>query len=93
MDFTHQPNRIVSYGSENQLLAEITFPSVDDSTVDIDHTFVDPSLRGQNIADQLMRAVVEILRTEDKKAILTCPYAVHWFDKHPELSDLVKETN
>lgn len=91
MDFTHSSNKIALLGSGNQLLAEVTFPDIDETTVNIDHTFVDPSLRGQNIADKLMNAAVSQLRTEEKKAVLTCSYAVKWFEKHPEYSDIVKE--
>lgn len=90
MDFTHSPNQIALYGDQKQLLAEVTFPDIDKQTVNIDHTFVDPSLRGQNIADKLMNEAAERLRSEDKKAVLTCSYAVKWFDKHPEYSELLK---
>ena len=84
MDFTYNPNQIALLGEDDKLLAEVTFPEIDKDTVNIDHTFVDPSLRGQNLADKLMNAVAEQLCAEDKKAVLTCSYAVKWFDKHPE---------
>lgn len=90
MNFTYTPNQIALYSDDNQLLAEVTYPSVDEDTVNIDHTFVDPSLRGQNIADQLMRAAAEQLKKEQKKAVVTCSYAVKWFGKHPEYDQLVK---
>ncbi len=90
MNFTYNPNQIVLFHSDNNLLAEVTFPEVDHNTVDINHTFVDESLRGQGIAGQLMEAVAEQLRAQGKKAILTCSYAIKWFDQHPEYTDLVK---
>lgn len=90
MDFTHNPNQIALLGDDNKLLAEVTFPDIDNQTVNIDHTFVDPSLRGQNIADKLMSETAARLRAEDKKAVLTCSYAVKWFEKHPEYSEIVK---
>ena len=90
MDFTYKPNQIALLGEDNQLLAEVTFPEIDKNTVNIDHTFVDPALRGQNMADKLMHAVAEQLSAEDKKAVLTCSYAVKWFGKHPEYEKIVK---
>ena len=30
------------------------------------------------------------LRRDHKKAILTCSYAVQWFEKHPEYDDVVQ---
>ena len=90
MDFTYNPNQIALFGEENQLLAEVTYPKIDEDTVNIDHTFVDPSLRGQNIADQLMHAAAEQLNKDHKKAVVTCSYAVKWFEKHPEYKKIVK---
>ena len=90
MAFTYNQNQIALLGEDDKLLAEVTFPEIDKDTVNIDHTFVDPSLRGQNLADKLMNAVAEQLCAEDKKAVLTCSYAVKWFDKHPEYKGVIK---
>jgi len=90
MNFTYTPNKIALYHSDSNLLAEVTFPDVDDNTVNINHTFVDDSLRGQGIAGQLMKAAADQLRSEGKKAVLTCSYAITWFGKHPEYQDLLK---
>ena len=50
MDFKHNENQIALYSETGDLLAEITFPYVNENTVDVNHTFVDTSLRGQGIA-------------------------------------------
>ena len=52
MNFTHNENQIALYSATGDLLAEITFPYTDaqKDTVNVDHTFVDASLRGQGIA-------------------------------------------
>ena len=44
------------------MVAEVTFPQIRPGAVVIDHTWVDPSLRGQGAAGQLMQAVVDALR-------------------------------
>lgn len=90
MNFTYTKNQIGLYHFDDHLLAEVTFPDVDANTVNINHTFVDDSLRGQGIAGQLMKAAAEQLRLEGKKAILTCSYAIKWFETHPEYNDLLK---
>lgn len=90
MNFTYTPNQIALYDSNSILLAEVTFPDSDNNTVNINHTFVDDSLRGQGIAGQLMKAAADHLRSEGKKAVLTCSYAINWFEKHPEYQDLLK---
>lgn len=90
MDFTYHSNQIALYDEQNKLLAEVTFPDTAANTVNINHTFVDDSLRGQGVAGKLMEAAAGQLRSQNKKAVLTCSYAVKWFEKHPEFSDLVK---
>lgn len=91
MNFTYNPNQIALFHPNSKnLLAEVTFPDIDENTVNINHTYVDDSLRGQGIAGQLMEAAAGQLRSQGKKAVLTCSYAVAWFGKHPEYNDIVK---
>lgn len=89
MEFIHNPNQIAVYGADAVLLAEVTFPSIDAHTVSVNHTFVDDSLRGQGIAGKLMQELVQELRDTDRKAVLTCSYAISWFQKHPQYSDVL----
>nr|WP_326522311.1 GNAT family N-acetyltransferase [Faecalispora sporosphaeroides] len=89
MEFTKETNRIFAKDAAGKLIAEITFPNRSATTVDINHTFVDDSLRGQGVAGQLMLAAIDAIRAQGKKAIVTCPYAVGWFQKHPEFSALL----
>lgn len=88
MKFTQEPGRIFAQDESGKLLAEVTFPDCGDA-VEINHTFVDPSLRGQGVAGQLLQAVADTLRAGGRRAIPTCSYAVRWFEAHPECSDLL----
>ncbi len=92
MDFTRNENQIALFSETGSLLAEVTFPYTDEtqSTVEVDHTFVDTSLRGQGIAGKLMSELADELEKRDLKAVPTCSYAVSWFEKHPEYAHLVK---
>lgn len=91
MEFIHNENQIVSYSDKGAPLAEITFPYITSNTVDINHTFVDSSLRGQGIAGKLMSELISELERRNLKAVPTCSYAMHWFEKHPEYSHLRSE--
>ena len=74
------------------ILAEVTFPATDrPGVVDIDHTFVDPSLRGQGIAGTLMRHAVDAIRSSGRRVVAapSCSYAAAWFEKHPSERDLL----
>ena len=53
---------------QGTVLAEVTFPACAEGVVDINHTFVDPSLRGQGIAGELMRRTVEALQERNLHA-------------------------
>ena len=55
----------------------------------IDHTFVDPSLRGQGIAGKLMGKVIEMAREEGYKLVPVCSYAVAYFRRHEEAKDVL----
>ena len=88
MNFTHEKNAVILYSKEGFRLAEVTFPYIDEKTVDINHTFVDTSLRGQGIAGRLMAEVITELENRSLKAVLSCSYAKKWFEKHPEYSHL-----
>ncbi len=88
MEFRQEPGRIFSLDESGRLLAEVTFPQRE-GVAEIDHTFVDPSLRGQGVAGQLLKAAADTLRAEGRKARPTCSYAVRWFETHPEYADLL----
>jgi predicted GNAT family acetyltransferase len=88
MDFIVEQNRIYKYGEHGKILAQILFPDVGNGTVAITHTFVDVSMRGQGIADQLMSTAVMEIQAKGKRVKAVCSYAINWFEKHPEYNDL-----
>lgn len=89
MPYQVEENRIF-YEQDGKLLAEVTFPSLPDGAVNIDHTFVDEVLRGQGVAGHLMERLVEQLRKSGRKAVATCSYAKTWFSRHPEAEDVLR---
>lgn len=91
MEFKYESNRIYMDNDQGDTIAEVTFPDVKEQVVNINHTYVDDSLRGQGIAAKLMIEVANQLRKEGKKAILTCSYAVNWFNKNKEYDDILEE--
>ena len=91
MNFQQKNGRIWAENEEGRLVAEITFPEVRRGVVNIDHTFVDPSLRGQGAAGKLAQAAADQIRARGMKAVLTCSYAQKWFGDHPGQHDLLAE--
>lgn len=88
MEFHHESGRVYVQGDSGEMIAEVTFPDAG-GVAEINHTFVDPSLRGQGVASRLLTEAVHQLRAEGRKARATCSYAVKWFEEHPEESDLL----
>ena len=83
MDFITEKDRIYATDPSGNVIAEVTFPS-EDGVSTIDHTFVDPSLRGEGIAGKLVKLAADKILAEGTKIAATCSYAVAWFKRHPE---------
>ena len=77
---------------DGEILAEVSYPAIRSgaNAVDICHTYVDDSLRGQGLAGELLARAAEELRRTNRKAVPTCTYAVGWFQAHPEYSDILE---
>ena len=84
MEFIHKPNEIVVYDANQKEVAKVTFPSIVEHEVDVNHTVVDDSLKGQGVAGMLMEEVAKDMKETNRKAKLTCSYAVAYFARHPE---------
>ena len=77
----YEENRIYILDAYDHIIAEITFPAKED-TCEIDHTFVDPSLRGMGIASILVEEARNYILSKNKIPVPICSYAVKWFEKH-----------
>ena len=82
-------NAVQYVNADGRVLAEVTFPVLDGNIVEINHTYVDTSLRGQGIAGRLLDQVAQELEETGRRAHPTCSYAVSWFEKHPERAALL----
>ena len=72
-----------------QRIAEMTYRRTHPSLVVVDHTYVDPSLRGHGVARQLQDAMVAWARETDTKVIPLCSYVKAQFDRDPSLRDVL----
>ena len=82
MEFKKEKNRIFLENEEGKIVAEITFEEVEKGTYNINHTFVDESLRGQGIAGKLVEEAVETIKEKGAKIQATCSYASKWLEKN-----------
>jgi len=89
MNFQYETNRIYLKSETGELLAEIDFPAAAENWVDLNHTYVSDTLRGQGIAGKLMEEAIAVIRKNGWKARTSCSYAAGWMEKHPEEQDLL----
>ena len=61
----------------------------DGNIVTIPHVESAMALRGKGTAGRLMEGTVALARTEGFKIRPTCPYAIAWFQRHPEATDVL----
>ncbi len=90
MDLKYEKDKIYLENEKGECVAEVTFPLISKDKVNINHTYVNRILRGQGIADKLVRELAVYLRENNMKAVSTCSYAKDWFENHPEFHDVCK---
>ncbi len=93
MELIREEQAFRARDEDGKMIAEVTFPvSPSDSNVwDVDHTWVDPVLRGQGMASKLVVAVDTAARAEGKRLLATCPYVVTWYKRHADKQDILAE--
>lgn len=62
---------------------------LDGHTVVVPHVETDPEMRGQGMADRLMRGMLDDLRTGGRTITPLCPFAATFIREHPDDHDLV----
>jgi predicted GNAT family acetyltransferase len=72
---------------DHERIAELTYKR-DGDTINIDHTEVDESLRGQHVGQKLVDEAVKFARENNLKITATCPYASKVLSRSSEYSDV-----
>lgn len=73
---------------DGKRVAEMTYRRLGDAHILIDHTLVDPGLRGKGVARQLLDAAVDWARGNSIRISATCSYVVVQFARDPSLRDV-----
>jgi hypothetical protein len=78
-------------GSDDNILAELTYSQRQNNTMIIEHTEVSDELRGQNVGYDLVNAAVEHARSEQMKIVAVCSFANAIISRKPEFKDMLEE--
>ena len=64
--------------------AELVYGEFGEGILDLQHTEVPASARGEGVADALVRAALAFARARGLKVVATCPYVQRWLKAHPD---------
>ena len=88
MEFVQENQAFRHYNAAGEVDAEITYTLEEEGVIGADHTFVDPSLRGQGVARQLVERLAMSAREENLKVRPICSYVVELFKKSTDYDDI-----
>ena len=74
MNYKIFENKII-YTENEEVLGEIDFEKVGENLFNINHTFVDPKLRGKGIGKKLVELAKEEIEKRNGKVVASCSYA------------------
>ena len=78
--------------SEKEPLAEIVFAYEGEDVIEIQHTNVSETLKGQSVGKKLVQRVAEFAREKKKKVVPLCPFAYKEMMKNKRVRILLTGT-
>ncbi|MFV0196815.1 N-acetyltransferase [Empedobacter falsenii] len=72
----------------NKEVGELTFMLKEEQMI-VNHTGVNPELRGKGLAEKLVLEAVKYARKNQLKIIPFCSYVSVYIGKHPEVQDVI----
>lgn len=91
MNYKSEKNKTWIEDDNGRQIAFLEYPEVKPGVVNLVHTEVAPEMNGQGLAGKITEYVANELRKKGLKAELTCSYAIRWFSKHPEYTDILND--
>ena len=70
-------------------LSIVEYRRVDDETLALTHTEVDPSLEGRGIGSTLVEGVLEYMEQNNLKIVPLCPFVSAYLKRHPDWNRVV----
>ena len=86
-----EDGRFIAKDAQGLEAGEVTFTRDGDEVLVINHTGVDPANRGQGVAEELVRHVVEKARNEGLKVEPVCSFAKKEFERKPEYREVLQQ--
>jgi len=84
--------RKIEAHQEGEVIGEITYSDTNNDMWIIDHTYVDPAHRNQQIGEQLVAEIVNWAREANVKLLPLCPFAKKEFEHQSDYQDVQANT-
>jgi predicted GNAT family acetyltransferase len=81
-----EEKRFVIYAEGKEVYVEFQMKN---NTMDLDHTYTHPDLRGRGLAAQVVGAALEYAKENNFKVVPTCSYVRSFINKKDEYKELV----
>ncbi len=69
--------------------ADLTYARIGPHLIDVQHTYVPQSARGQGLAEALAEAAFAYAREHRDRVVPSCPFVRAWLERHREHWDLL----
>lgn len=73
-------------------LSIVAYQNVNDETLALTHTEVDPRLEGQGVGSHLVQGVLEYVEQNNLKIVPLCPFVAAYLKRHPDWNRVVSTT-
>ncbi|AUI72675.1 hypothetical protein COSHB9_15160 [Companilactobacillus alimentarius] len=90
MEMNHEDGRFYLV-NDGKTIGELTYSTVKDGVISLDHTYVDEQYRNQGLAKKLLNAVLDFSDLKGLKIVPVCEYAKVAFQNRPEIRFLLTE--
>lgn len=82
-------NRLFWTNDANDQVGQILYsPMPDHATLICEEVLVNPQFRGRGIGGKIMADFVEFAKEREQKIYPLCPFALKYFQNHPELAGM-----
>ncbi len=75
----------------DKCVARMTYSRIDPNNVIIDHTAVDPAVKGTGTGTKIVAYLVDWARENEQKIMPLCPFTKATLEKHPEWHDIIRK--
>ncbi|HYO16615.1 MAG TPA: GNAT family N-acetyltransferase [Thermoanaerobaculia bacterium] len=87
IDVEHDPKQHKYYATIDGQEGHVVYSQTHDGTRVFHHTFVPPEVRGQGVANEIVRHALDETRREGHRYVATCPFVQKFIERHPEYKE------